>query len=119
MMAEGDSTRHAADVLRSLPVAEWRNGDSMIRLVTRMGLIRRKKGTMRIYVLCFVVLWCVPQSVAADNTDSDLSETARLLAILLDSGRVAIGRNQALINDPKRADGLYAGSVRRSDHSHF
>lgn len=86
-----------------LPVAELRNGDSMIRLVTRMGLIRRKKGTMRIYVLCFVVLWCVPQSVAADNTDSDLSETARLLAILLDSGRVAIGRNQALINDPSSA----------------
>ena len=60
---------------------------------------------MRVFLWCFVALWCLPQSVsvAADNTDSELSETARLLAILLDSGRVAIGRNQALINDPSNA----------------
>ncbi|MBS0169975.1 MAG: DUF3365 domain-containing protein [Nitrospira sp.] len=60
---------------------------------------------MRAYLLCFVALWCLTQSVsvAADNTESDLSETARLLAILLDSGRVAIGHNQALINDPSQA----------------
>lgn len=48
---------------------------------------------------------CLAQnvSVAADTTESDLSETGRLLAILLDSGRVVIGRNRALINDPSSA----------------
>lgn len=60
---------------------------------------------MRVYLLWFVALWCLSPnlSVAADTTDAELSETARLLAILLDSGRVAIGRNQALINDPSSA----------------
>ena len=58
---------------------------------------------MRVYLLCFVALCWLPLNAAADNTDDDLSETARLLAILLDSGRVAIGRNQALINDPSNA----------------
>ena len=58
---------------------------------------------MRVYLLCFVALCWLPLNAAADNTDSELSETARLLAILLDSGRVAIGRNQALINDPSSA----------------
>lgn len=74
-------------------------------LIQTTGLLRHERGTMRVYLLCFVALWCLAQnvSVAADNTESDLSETARLLAILLDSGRVAIGRNQALINDPSNA----------------
>ena len=60
---------------------------------------------MRVYLLWFVALWCLSPnlSVAEDTTDAELSETARLLAILLDSGRVAIGRNQALINDPSSA----------------
>jgi Protein of unknown function (DUF3365) len=34
----------------------------------------------------------------------DLVETGRLLAILLDSGRVAIGANQPLINDASKGD---------------
>ncbi len=60
---------------------------------------------MRRYVLCFIALWCLTQqvSIAADHADAEVSETARLLALLLDSGRVAIGRNQALINDPSNA----------------
>ena len=60
---------------------------------------------MRVYLLCFVAFWFLAQNVsaAADSTESDLSETGRLLAILLDSGRVTIGRNQALINDPSNA----------------
>jgi hypothetical protein len=34
----------------------------------------------------------------------DLVETGRLLAILLDSGRVAVGANQSLINDASKGD---------------
>ncbi|WP_447980238.1 c-type heme family protein [Candidatus Nitrospira bockiana] len=36
--------------------------------------------------------------------DDDLVETGRLLAILLDSGRVTVATNQALINDPNKGD---------------
>ncbi|MCW5799452.1 MAG: DUF3365 domain-containing protein [Nitrospira sp.] len=68
---------------------------------------------MRVYVLCFLALGCLLQnvSVAADNAESDVSETARLLAILLDSGRVAIGRNQALINDPSNAQTAFTSDL--------
>ena len=41
---------------------------------------------------------------AADETEAELRETGRLLAIVLDSGRVTIGRNQALLNDPTRGE---------------
>ncbi len=40
----------------------------------------------------------------ADEIEAELRETGRLLAILLDSGRVAIGRNQTLLNDPSKGD---------------
>lgn len=58
------------------------------------GVLWHERGNMRLYLLCLAALWCLTQnvSVAADSTDAELSETARLLAILLDSGRLAIGR---------------------------
>jgi len=55
-----------------------------------------------------VLLWVAflgsfaPPVVAAG--EDDVRESARLLAVLLDSGRMAIGRNQELINDPDRGD---------------
>jgi len=36
--------------------------------------------------------------------NSEVIETGRLLAILLDVGRVTVGTNQSLINDPERGD---------------
>jgi hypothetical protein len=36
--------------------------------------------------------------------DEEAVETGRLLAILLDSGRVTVGANQSLINDPEKGD---------------
>jgi len=41
----------------------------------------------------------------------ELSETARLLAVLLDSGRVVIGRVQATINNPRLEDKGFSSSV--------
>src|SRR6266487_2214983 len=38
------------------------------------------------------------------RADDDATETGRLLAILLDSGRVTVGANQSLINDPDKWD---------------
>lgn len=43
-----------------------------------------------------------PSAIAKE--ESNVRESARLLAVLLDSGRVAIGRNQELINDPDKGD---------------
>jgi len=41
----------------------------------------------------------------------ELSETARLLAVLLDSGRVVVGRAQAAINNPRLEDKGFSSSV--------
>ena len=46
----------------------------------------------------------MPFLSAADEIETELRETGRLLAILLDSGRVAIARNQALLNDSSKGD---------------
>ena len=56
-----------------------------------------------IVVLCVAFPGSFAPSVVAAAED-DVRESARLLAILLDSGRVAIGRNQELINDPDKGD---------------
>jgi len=45
-----------------------------------------------------------PFSWAEAQKESDVRESSRLLAVLLDSGRVVIGRNQELINDPDKGD---------------
>jgi general secretion pathway protein A len=42
--------------------------------------------------------------LAIAEQESDVRESGRLLALLLDSGREAIGRNQELINDPDKGD---------------
>ena len=41
----------------------------------------------------------------------ELSETARLLAVLLDSGRVVLGRAQSTINNPRIADKGFSSNV--------
>ncbi len=54
------------------------------------------------------------RSQAADVSIADrmeLSETARLLAVLLDSGRVVVGRTQATINNPRIEDKGFSSSV--------
>lgn len=43
-------------------------------------------------------------SLCFATPQEDTSETARLLAILLDAGRVVIAKNQGLINDASKAD---------------
>jgi hypothetical protein len=51
----------------------------------------------------FVGLASAP-SVALAGPEQDAAETGRQLAILLDSGRVTVGANQALINDAEKGD---------------
>ena len=53
-----------------------------------------------------LVIWCLGLSpgVAPANSEVAIVETGRLLATLLDAGRVTVGRNQGLLNDPSRGD---------------
>ena len=52
----------------------------------------------------FAVFIGIGLSPAAVFADSDAVESGRLLAVLHDSGRVTIGANQPLINDPDKGD---------------
>ncbi len=62
----------------------------------------KKKGTLITgLVTIFLGIGVSPAAVFADN---DAVETGRLLAVLHDSGRVTIGANQPLINDPDKGD---------------
>jgi len=45
-----------------------------------------------------------PSATVFADADSDAVETGRLLAVLLDSGRVTVGANLPLINDPDKGD---------------
>ena len=54
-------------------------------------------------VLCLVILLAANSS-GAPPTRQEAEETARLLAILLDAGRVVIDHNQTLIDDPHKGN---------------
>jgi len=54
-------------------------------------------------VIVLVVVGLYPASIDAE-TNSEMVETGRLLAILHDSGRVTVGSVQALINDINKGD---------------
>jgi hypothetical protein len=63
--------------------------------------MKRREGTVVAVVFSFICLCLFPVMAWADE---EAVETGRLLAILLDSGRVTVGANQSLINDPDKAD---------------
>jgi hypothetical protein len=76
----------------------------IVGAVKQMGNAWRKRASLQLCAVCIIATLYPPCFVMAGNAESDTRETARLLAILLDSGRVVIGRNQHLINDPSSAD---------------
>src|SRR5437899_11281651 len=64
---------------------------------------------MQVRVPVLFLFWVIvglvsAPSVALAGSEQDAAETGRLLAILLDSGRVTVGANQALINDAEKGD---------------
>jgi len=62
----------------------------------------KRKGLIGASLLTVLIgLGLSPATVFAD---ADAVETGRLLAILLDAGRVTIGANLPLINDPEKGD---------------
>lgn len=72
---------------------------------TQSGEAVRRTGRPAWVTLLFgIVLFVTPMAVTFAQDESTVRETARLLAILLDSGRVTVGNNQELINDPTQGD---------------
>jgi hypothetical protein len=63
--------------------------------------MKRREGTVVAVMFSFICVCLFPVMAWADE---EAVETGRLLAILLDSGRVTVGANQSLINDPDKAD---------------
>lgn len=63
--------------------------------------MRRKRMLITILFIGLIGVGVAPATVLAD---ADAVETGRLLAILLDSGRVTVGANLPLINDPEKGD---------------
>lgn len=72
--------------------------------VTHTGSAPYRCGWLPSCLLLLFGIVSVPQWASADEFRDELQEAGRLLAILLDSGRVTIGRNQALLNDASKAD---------------
>ncbi len=64
-----------------------------------------------IFATLLAVLMGPGVSPAAAPTTPDVIETGRLLAILLDSGRVTIAGIQSLVNDPEKGDKGYTPDV--------
>lgn len=55
-------------------------------------------------ILMACILLGVPVTSSHAGEQADTQEAARLLAVLFDSGRVAVGKNQDLLNDPAKGD---------------
>jgi general secretion pathway protein A len=60
--------------------------------------------TIRAFTMALVTCVTVALLPLSALANSEAVETGRLLAILLDSGRVVVGANQALINDKDKGD---------------
>jgi hypothetical protein len=60
--------------------------------------------TIRVLTMALVACFTVALVPVSALANSEAVETGRLLAILLDSGRVVVGANQALINDKDKGD---------------
>jgi hypothetical protein len=68
------------------------------------GSLRDRRVRIEACTILFFSILCAPLLSSADEPVADLQESGRLLVILLDAGRVTIGRNQALLNDAAKAD---------------
>ena len=61
-------------------------------------------------VACMAML-CAAITPAVAENESTVRETGRLLAVLLDVGRVVIGHNQLLLNDPTKGNKGFTSEV--------
>jgi hypothetical protein len=102
----------AGGVMRSLKSArgEGKERQSWLSL-GGMGTTGGQRTPMRAIIVYLLLLLGTTVLPAAAGEDKEPIETARLLAILLDSGRATIARNQVLINDPSKGDKGFTSDV--------
>ena len=62
------------------------------------------RWVVEILVVAWLVMIYGSWSPAITAETDEVQETGRLLAVLLDAGRVTIGHNQLLLNDPSKGD---------------
>lgn len=70
-----------------------------------------KGSVQRVVLLALMALLVLTGGLASAMSRSEAEETARLLAALLDAGRVVIERNQPLIDDQHRGDKEFTPEV--------
>lgn len=70
-----------------------------------------KNAVRKVALLALMVLLVLTEGRAAALSQREAEETARLLAALLDAGRVVIDRNQSLIDDRHRGDKGFTPTV--------
>jgi len=70
----------------------------------------RRQQFYRLAGAAFLTVMLLSPRVHAGQQE-DASETARLVAILLDAGRVTVAKNQELINDATKADKGFTAAV--------
>jgi general secretion pathway protein A len=58
-----------------------------------------------------MAMLCAASTSAVAENESTVRETGRLLAVLLDVGRVVIGHNQLLLNDPTKGNKGFTSEV--------
>src|SRR3990167_4697862 len=62
-------------------------------------------------VVCIAMLCAAASTPAVAENESTVREAGRLLAVLLDVGRVVIGHNQVLLNDPTKGHKGFTSEV--------
>jgi hypothetical protein len=62
-------------------------------------------------VLSVLLLLALTYTIGRADDQEQARQTSRLLAILFDSGRVVVGNNQDLINDPSKGDKGFTSAV--------
>ena len=62
------------------------------------------RWVVRVVSVACMAMFCAAITLAVVENESTVRETGRLLAVLLDVGRVVIGHNQLLLNDPTKGN---------------
>jgi hypothetical protein len=62
------------------------------------------RWVVRVVSVACMAMLCAAITPAVAENESTVRETGRLLAVLLDVGRVVIGHNQLLLNDPTKGN---------------
>jgi len=73
--------------------------------------MQRKRMLVLMLFIGLIGIGLSPAATVFADSDSDAVETGRLLAVLLDAGRVTVGANLSLINDPDKGDKGFTADV--------